>query len=55
MTPSLTAIPSQVWRTTHPIPAASDHTHSLTIDNTVGGRAHLNVPPGAVVNFAIKV
>lgn len=47
------AIPDQAGHT-HTIPAAADHTHDLEIDPAGGGAAHPNVPPGAVVLFAIK-
>ncbi|WP_244474577.1 phage tail protein [Methylobacterium sp. Leaf85] len=39
---------------THSIAAAADHTHTLSLNDTGSGSAHANVPPGAVVAFAIK-
>ncbi|WP_311274791.1 tail fiber protein [Methylobacterium sp. WCS2018Hpa-22] len=38
----------------HTITAAADHTHALSLNDTGSGAAHANMPPGAVVAFAIK-
>jgi microcystin-dependent protein len=38
----------------HTIPAVPDHSHALTLNDTGGGAAHPNMPPGLVLIFAIK-
>ena len=38
----------------HTITAAADHTHALSLNDTGSGTAHANMPPGAVVAYAIK-
>ncbi|WP_243974306.1 phage tail protein [Methylobacterium sp. E-045] len=47
---SVTAAPAH----SHPITAAPNHTHELDLDTAGSGAAHANMPPGAVVAFAIK-
>ncbi|TXN40501.1 tail fiber protein [Methylobacterium sp. WL30] len=38
----------------HAINVVADHTHTLTIDAAGSGAAHPNMPPGAVIVWAIK-
>lgn len=38
----------------HAIPAVPAHTHPMALNDTGGGEAHPNIPPGLVVVFAIK-